>query len=112
MGILTGQTSAHAPQSVDANGSSRAVCVPSICGERMAPIGPEINQPYAKPPTFLYTGQTLAHAPQRIHLKTSRPTGSLRIFERPLSSSTRCNSFGPNSLSARRGPVMNCVYVE
>jgi hypothetical protein len=45
MGIFTGQTSAQAPHSVEAYGSSRAVGVPSICGAKMAPMGPEMNQP-------------------------------------------------------------------
>jgi len=45
IGILTGQTSAHAPHSDEANGSSRAAWAASICGVKIAPIGPEMNQP-------------------------------------------------------------------
>ena len=41
MSIRTGQTSAQAPQSVDANGSDAdAPRSPSSCGCRIAPIGP------------------------------------------------------------------------
>ena len=41
MSMRTGQTSAHAPQSVDANGSDAdAPRPPSSCGCKIAPIGP------------------------------------------------------------------------
>ena len=36
----TGQTSAQAPQSDEANGSLAYCSIPHSCGVRMAPIGP------------------------------------------------------------------------
>ena len=36
----TGQTSAHAPQSDEANGSLACSSIPHSCGVRIAPIGP------------------------------------------------------------------------
>ena len=40
MSIFTGQTSPHAPQSDEANGSLPAFFMPSKCGVRIEPIGP------------------------------------------------------------------------
>jgi hypothetical protein len=40
MSILTGQTSRHAPQRLEAYGSWLALFNPTYCGVRTAPIGP------------------------------------------------------------------------
>ena len=57
IGILMGQILSHFPHKVDAFGRSLAFSIPSRPGISIAPMGPEYTQPYACPPTALYTGQ-------------------------------------------------------
>ena len=47
MSIFTGQTSAQAPQSEEANGSVPWSSSAASCGARIAPIGPGYTDSYA-----------------------------------------------------------------
>src|ERR671918_569139 len=109
-GIPTGHACQQAPHREEALGTSAAPFDSTRSGVRTAPIGPGYTHPYPCPPVCRYTGQTLRHAPHRMHASIS-VNSVPRMLERPLSTTTTCNSRGPSSSFGRRAPVMAETYV-